>query len=153
MITSRIYAMQEGFVLVDEQLAARITEGLEAAAATAATVAQDGASIDLQLELVPPHEVAEGESAGIKSRRQSSSSRRGAPSTAPIARFFDQGTLGKRRGKLKQPRKESWTVTRKASSYTAHRGNVDGKGIPAERFFAKAKAAGRAKLLEVIHRA
>lgn len=147
MITSRIYAMQEGFVTMSEKLEARTVEALDAAAATAADVAEANASIDLQLEIVLAHELAEGYSAGIKSRRQSDSEGK----TTPIAPFFDAGTLGKRRKKLKRNRKESWTVTRRGTAYTARRGDVDGKGIAPERFFSKARAAGRARLVEKIH--
>lgn len=131
-------------------------EGVEAAAIEAAAVAQANASIDLELEVVPVHRDFNGYSAAIKSRRKSSRTRGRSDSgdaiqsTAPIAWFFDRGTLGNRRRRLKQPRKESWTVTRGNKVHTAHRLDITGKGIKPERFFGKARTAGRAKLLERI---
>lgn len=130
------------------QITARVeqaaVEGLNAAASEAAQVAQANASIDLQLQVQPAHGDVEGYSAGIVSRRQTSA----AGKTTPIARFFDKGTLGKHRGTLKRPRKSSWTETSPAGNpYTAHRGDIAGKGIDPEAFFGKARAAGRRKLL------
>jgi hypothetical protein len=117
-----------------------------------AAVAQASASIDLKLERVEAHPdpTVEGYSGGIRSRATSSVK----GSTTPIATFFDKGTLGNRRGRLKRGRKGAWTQRNPDSSEThvAHRGDVEGKGIPAERFFTKAKAAGRAKMLEQVKR-
>lgn len=129
-------------------------EGLDAAALEAAAVAQASASIDLELEVQRAEGTVDGYSAGIKSRRTSSRGRRGGTAdqnATPIAWMFDRGTLGKRRKKLKRPRKESWPVTRKGSTFVAHRQDVDGKGIEPEGFFGKGRAAGRRKLLERIN--
>jgi hypothetical protein len=98
------------------------------------------------------HGTVDGYSAGIKSRRKSSQTRGGKPNATPIAWMFDRGTLGNRTRRLKRPRKESWTSSRGGSPYTAHRRDIAGKGIKPERFFGKARAAGRAKLLERIQR-
>jgi hypothetical protein len=148
MLTARIHAMQEGFVEITERVEARVVEGLDLAAATAAEVAQAGATIDLELEVVPAHESVDGYSAGIKSRRVTTSN---PGRTTPLARFFDEGTLGKRTKKLKGPRKESWVVKGKGGEYTSRRQDVADKGIKPQRFFGKARAAGRAKLVERIH--
>ena len=138
------------------QVTKRVEEGakhaLEAAAAEAAAVAQESASIDLQLEIVPVHGYAEGYTAGIRSRKTSSQTRGGAANSTPIAWFFDRGTLGHRTRKLKRPRKETWTSRRRGTEYTAHRRDIAGKGVRQERFFGKARTAGRAKLLELIER-
>lgn len=124
-----------------EELARRATL---AAAEAAAAAAQAGSSIDLQLELISPHPDFEGFVAGIRSRKK------GRASTVEIARFFDGGTLGGRKRALKRPRRESWTVKRSSGPYTAHRHDVAGKGIPAERFFLKARVAGRRAMVSVV---
>lgn len=149
MIRSRIVPAQEGFAKLTEQLEARVVEGLDAAAEEAAVVAQAGASINLEVETIPAHGTADGYAAGIKARKQSSNKGQ----TTPIAEFFDAGTLGKRRRKLKGRRKESWQVRRRGGTYTAERGAITAEmGIKPQRFFVKARKAGRARLLEVIHR-
>lgn len=131
----------EDFPRVTEQVERAAVHGLEAAVEVAAAVAQENASIDLELELVRPHGDVEGYSAGIKSKAK------GRADGAPIARFFDKGTLGKHKGQLKRPRRPSWTAhSRNGTPYTAHRGDVAGKGIEAEGFFGKARAAGRRAL-------
>jgi hypothetical protein len=130
-------------------------EGLDLAAAEAATVAQATASINLELEVLPAAGTVDGYSAGIKSRRTSSKGRRGGSAeqnTTPIAWFFDRGTLGKRSKALKRPRKESWPVTRGGSTFAATRQDVTGKGVDAEHFFGKGRAAGRRKLIERLNR-
>lgn len=130
-------------------------EGLDLAASEAATVAQATASIDLKLDVLPAAGTVDGYSAGIKSRRTSSKGRRGGTAeqnATPIAWFFDRGTLGKRSKALKRPRKESWPVTRKGSTFTATRQNVTGKGVEAEHFFGRGRAAGRRKLVERMNR-
>lgn len=133
------------------QITARIERaaaaGLDAAAREAASVAQAGASIDLKLHVVPVHGDVDGYSAGIKARKQT----RTVGKTTPIALFFDQGTLGRRSKPLKRARKQSWTVKNRSGAIaTATRHDTAGKGIPAEHFFPKARAAGRRKLLAQI---
>jgi hypothetical protein len=124
------------------ELAAR--EGLDEAAAEAAAVAQAGASINLELEIIGARGDVVGYSAGITSRKQT----RTEGKTTPIAWFFDRGTLGKRTKALKRPRKNEWTVNRGGSSYVATRSSdLEGKGVTAERFFGPARTAGRRKLL------
>lgn len=126
-------------------------EGLELASAEAAAITQASASIDLQLDVLPATGTVVGYSAGIKSRRTSSRGRRGGTAEqniTPIAWFFDRGTLGQRTKALKRPRKQSWPVTRKGTTFTANRQDVSGKGIAPEHFFATGRAAGRVKLIE-----
>jgi hypothetical protein len=119
-------------------------DGLRDATRAAAAVAQESASIDLHLVEVAPSGDLEGYSAGIKANRRSDV----ADSTTPIALFFDQGTLGNRTKALKRGRKGTWTQRNPGGSgtHTQNRGDIDGKGIPAEHFFTKARAAGRAVL-------
>jgi hypothetical protein len=125
-------------------------EAVAAAADAALPVAEAGSSIDLKLEVVPAQGDIDGYSAGIRSRKYTSN----PDQTTPIALFFDKGTLGKRKKPLKQPgrREESWQVKRGSSAYTAHRGDVEGKGLPPEGFFGKARSAGRAALLRTLSR-
>jgi hypothetical protein len=149
VIRSTVKAWQQ-FPKITEEVNKLAVIAIDEASKTAAEVAQTNSSrIDLELELVPAHGDIEGYAGGIKSRKRS------RWSSTPIALFFDKGTLGERKGKLKQPgrREESWPVTRRGSSYEAHRREIsEGKGIPAERFFLKAKRAGRKALLERIRR-
>jgi hypothetical protein len=133
------------------QVTARVeqsaVDGINDASREAALVAQAGASIDLEIEVIPAQMVADGYSGGIKSRKTTRTPGR----ATPIAVFFDQGTLGERTKPLKRPRKQSWQVKRKGTTYTAKRGPIErGKGIPAERFFTKARAAGKRALLAKI---
>lgn len=144
--TARFNMFEQGFSRITGEVEALAVESLEAAAAAAGAAAQANASIDLKIEVVPAHPVADGYSAGIKSRKTTSTPGK----STPIARFFDDGTLGHRKLPLKQPRKGSWTVKRKTGAHVAHRGDIDGKGIPAEGFFAKARVAGRAEMLQRI---
>lgn len=152
MIRASVNPFAEGFTRVTEQLEERIVVGLDAAAETAAATANAGAQIGsrgLALEIVGAHGAADGFSSGIKSRRTTDNPDR----TTPIAWFFDQGTLGNRRRRLKQPRKESWTVNGRGGTHTAHRRAVKpGSGIKPQRFFLKARVAGRAALQAAIHR-
>jgi hypothetical protein len=143
VIRSSVKVFQR-FPEITQQVERAAREGLDEAAAEAAAVAQAGASIDLEAEVIAAHGDVVGYSAGIKSRKQTRTEGR----TTPIAGFFDQGTLGKRTKGLKRPRKSSWTVQRGSGSYTAHRaGDLEGKGVAPERFFGKARTAGRRKLI------
>jgi hypothetical protein len=125
-------------------------ESVAAAADAALPVAEAGSSIDLKLEVVPAQGDIDGYSAGIRSRKTTSN----PGETTKVALFFDQGTLGKRKKQLKQPgrREESWHVKRGNSSYTAHRSDVEGKGIAPEGFFGKARSAGRTALVRTLSR-
>lgn len=149
MIRSKVQVVNN-FARVTARVDELALESVAAAAEAAAPVAEAGSSIDLQLQVVPAQGDLDGYSAGIRSRRKTSN----PGQTTPIALFFDKGTLGKRRKALKQPgrREESWTVKRRRSSYTAHRGSPAGKGIAPQGFFGKARAAGRAALLRSLAR-
>lgn len=125
-------------------------DGVQHAAEVAAAVAQENSSIDLQLTVVGVHAVGSAFVAGIKSHKQTRTPGR----TTPIARFFDEGTLGGRRRALKQARKQSWQVKRRSGTLsTSTRGPISaGTGLGAERFFAKARLAGRKALVAQIQR-
>lgn len=149
MIRSTIKVF-EAFPQITAAVEDRAKAGLEAASVEAAAVAQENASIDLKLEVIPVHGTEDGYAAGIKSRRTGTSD---AGDTTPIARFFDAGTLGKRKRKLspKTRRRKTWSVTRGGSSYGAERHAITPEmGIKAEHFFGKGRAAGRRVLLDTI---
>jgi hypothetical protein len=146
VIRSQVKVFQQ-FPKITERVDRAAAAAVDAAAVEAAAVANREAFIPLELDLITAHEDAEGYSAGIKSQK------RGRASSVRIARFFDEGTLGGRKKALKQPRKQSWTVDRGDSAYTARRSqDLAGKGIEAQHFFAAARTAGRKKLLETIRR-
>lgn len=130
------------FAQTTEAIQARARDGVTVAARKAMTVAQAGASIDLQLRLVGVSSTGSGYSAGIVSLRQSDTG------TERIATFFDKGTLGNRKGKLRPRtrRKASWTDKR-GRTYNRHP-IEPGTGIKAERFFLKARLEGRRALVE-----
>jgi hypothetical protein len=136
------------FPEVTELVKRASANGLRAATRTAAAVAQENATIDLEIEQVAPRGDLEGYSAGIKARKHSST----PGDTTPIAVFFDQGTLGKRTRPLKRGRKSSWTQRNPGGggTHTASRGDIEGKGIEAQHFFPKARTAGRRTLLAKI---
>ena len=145
MIRATVRPSHEGFARLTEELEARIVLGLEEAAAVAAEVAQANTTIDLKARILHAHGVEDGYSSGIKTDATGTRGTR-------IAEFFDQGTLGRRKKPTKRPGKSSWTVRRRGGAHTAHRHDVAGKGIKPQRFFGKARAAGRAALLAAIHR-
>lgn len=129
---------------IDALCIAALTDAADAAAAVAAA----SATIDLDLEVdhASPDVLVEGFSSGIRSRKTGKRNTR-------IALFFDEGTLGQHRGKLKGGRRSSWNVSRASGSYQAHRHDIKPvEGIRAQRFFPKARAAGRKALLARIDR-
>jgi hypothetical protein len=130
MIRSTV-TVHDQFGQISQRVAALARASTLAGAEAAAQVAQQNASIDLEIELVTPHQDPDGVAAGIRSQKKGNRGTR-------IAGFFDQGTLGNRRKKTKRPGRASWTVS--------------GKGIKPERFFPKAKAAGRKAMIEKLHR-
>lgn len=71
-----------------------------------------------------------------------------------MANLYDKGTLGKRRGKLKQPgrRKDSWTVTQGKRTYVAHRRDTAGKGVEGVHWGGKSRTAGRRALFSALDR-
>lgn len=69
----------------------------------------------------------------------------------PIWRVFDKGSLGNRVARLKRERrKDSWQVTRKGTTYTAHRRSTDTGGVKARNISNPARTAGRRALLAAI---
>jgi hypothetical protein len=146
MIRSRL-VVRDSFGRLNELLEQKAIAGLNAAAQTASRVAQEDASIDLELETIPAHPSEAAYSAGITSRKRSRSD------GSKLATYFDKGTLGKRRAKLgaRSKRKDSWKVNRGGAGYVAHRHELDPeKGIAAENFFAKARTAGRRALIDAV---
>ena len=133
------------FPEVTDRVRVASKHALDRAARRAAEVAQDNASIGLEVRTSSAAGDVEGYSAGIRAERITDVEGR----TTPIAYFFDTGTLGHHKKRLKRGRKRSWTQRnpRSKETHVANRGDVDGKGIPAEHFFPKAQRAGRKELL------
>jgi hypothetical protein len=128
------------FPALTAEIEARTRAALVAAAEAGMEVANEKAadiSTKIHFRVLPVHETTEGLSAGIKS-------------STPLFRIFDKGSLGKHRGHLKRGRKSSWDVKRRGSSYTAHRGDVEGKGIEPRDITNPARAAGRKALIDGI---
>lgn len=144
LFRSQITVQSGGLAGVTAKIEELARQAVQAAAEEAARAAQAAASIPLELELIAPRGDPDGFAAGIRSRKK------GRSSSVEIAHFFDAGTLGGRKTPPKRPRRTSWQVKRGGTTYTATRQSVDGKGIPAERFFLKARVAGRRALVSVI---
>lgn len=133
MIRSRVIVSPGGgpFDRADERLEALARRKVEAAARAAAQVANAGlGDVD---EYVPTRSrgTFEGFAAGIRSRRF-------------LGVIFDKGTLGKRTKALKRNRrKDTWTVKRRGAEYTAHRRDIEGKGIAPRNVLGRARSLGR----------
>jgi len=146
MITATVKGFQK-FSVINEDIERLSLAALDEAAWIAAETAQAGASINLDIEVIPATIGVEAVTSGIVSRKT------GRKSEVRIAGFFDQGTLSGRSRALKRPRRDHWSVRRGSSSYTATRHAIaDGEGIKAERFFGRARSAGRKTLLARIER-
>jgi hypothetical protein len=146
LITATVKGFQK-FSVINEDIERLSLAALDEAAAVAAEAAQANASIDLEIEVVPATVGVEAVTSGIISRKQ------GRTSEVRIAPFFDRGTLAGHQGALKRPGHGSWSVRRKGSTYQAQRHPVtDGEGIKAERFFSRARSAGRRALLARVER-
>lgn len=144
MIRSTV-TVHDNFGQISRRVAELARASTLAAAEAAAAAAQQNASLDLEIELLAPHQDPDGVAAGIRSQKKGKRATR-------IAGFFDQGTLGNRRKPPKRAGRSSWTVKRGSGDYTASRHDVTGKGIESQRFFAKAKTAGRKAMIEKLHR-
>lgn len=151
MIRARIKVSSGGLAHLPVRAEAAVRAGLTEGAGVAAEVAQANASIDLELELIPPRGTPDAFVAGIESRK------RGSVSGVRLAPIFDGGSLGGRSKDLAtdRDRRESWNVTSPAGNeYTAHRDpevlTDPSKGVTGENFFTKARSAGRKAMLATI---
>lgn len=134
------------FPEVDADIERLVVVALDGAAEAAAAAAQDGSHLRLELEVSRAEPTVDGYTTGIKSRRRGKDG-------SYLAVYYDKGTLGQRRGPLKARRHQTWSVTRKGTSYTAHRHAIDpDEGIPAEGFFATARRIGKKVLIDRIDR-
>lgn len=137
MITSTVRSF-DYFAEFTDEIEARTLAALEEAAGAARSVADERAQGISTFSVVEPHRVAEGWASGISGANKK-------------WRIFDKGSLGKRTAKLKRDRrKDSWPVSRRGSTYEAHRRDVTGKGIAARNISNPARLAGRKKLLSGI---
>jgi hypothetical protein len=140
MINARI-TFEDHFDLLDEQIEARVLLGLNEGAAVMA-------------------EVANSRSQGIKTtfhpmpaRRTLSGWASAVSASNPIWRVFDKGSLGNRHVRLKRDRrKDSWPVSRKGTTYTAHRRSTETGGVAARNISNPAKLAGLKALLAALGR-
>jgi hypothetical protein len=140
MITSTVKTF-ERFPELTAAIEALTLRALDAAAHAGQAVADDRASGITTFSIVPAQRSLEGFSAGIRAHNS-------------IWRVFDKGSLGKRTARLKRPglRKTDWNVERRGSVYTAHRGDVSGKGVDARTISNPARTAGRHALLAALTR-
>lgn len=137
MITSRVQAIPR-FGELEELIQARTQAALNAAAAAGVEVANARAQGITEFHVLPAGRAPEGYRSGIKAAN-------------PIWHVFDKGSLGKRVAKLKRDRrKDSWPVTRKRTTYTAHRRSTDTGGVDARNIANPARTAGRHALLAAL---
>ena len=138
MITSRIRTFE-----TFPQLTAHVEEltmrALAQAAEAGKAAADERAQGITEFSVVVPRRTADGFASGIRARN-------------PIWRVFDKGSLGKRTARLKRPnlRKDSWKVSRRGSTYEAHRGDTAGEGVAPRTISNPARTAGRRALLAAI---
>lgn len=140
MIKSEIRVHEE-FDRVTAAVKAKTRYALEHAARegkSVADAAQGSISSRGSFKVIPVHGTESGFESGIKGN--------------PLVRIFDKGTLGKRKSAPERPRKDTWKVKRKGTEYTAHRGDVEGKGIAPRNILAPAQRAGRKALISFIRR-
>jgi hypothetical protein len=104
-------------------------------------------------------EVASSRSQGItefspmRARKTLSGYASGASARNPIWRVFDKGSLGNRHVRLKKDRrKDSWQVTRRGTTYTAHRQSTSTGGVQARNISNPAKLAGLKTLIAALGR-
>lgn len=133
----------DGFAVVERRMEQKARQAVDAAAHAAAKVAEQQASGISEFRVLPARGTHEGFVSGVKALN-------------PLVRIFDKGSLGKRRGRLKRDRrKDSWKVTRKGTTYTAHRkpeALTGSTGVQARNIFGPARAAGRKALKAALHR-
>lgn len=141
--TVKVNQGADGFQRVDERMQRQARHAVDAAAEAAAAVARRQAAGISEFRVIPARGTHDGFSAGVKALN-------------PLARIYDMGSLGKRRGRLKRDRRKTeWKVTRKGTTYTAHRhpDALTGQtGVPGRDIFAPARAAGRRALKAALHR-
>jgi len=136
----------ERFPEVDADIEKLVLEALDYATLQAAVAAQGSSHLRLDIEIDPATPTLDGYTAGLRSTRRAKDGSR-------LAVYYDKGTLGQHRGELKGRRHQTWQVTRKGTTYTAHRHAIDpDEGIPAEGFFAAARRVGKKVLLARIDR-
>lgn len=142
MIRARVSVDKNRVEKVDEAMQRRAKLAVQRAAAAAVIVA-NGRYPEGKFHLTPTRGTHEGYKAGILG--------------TSLAHIFDKGSLGRHVGGLKRDRrKDSWTVRRKGTEYTATRRPevlTDGaRGIPARNIFGPARRAGRKALIAALRR-
>lgn len=140
MITSTV-KVHDGFGEINAAMDAKIVAGLNAAAHTAAQIAEEKAGNVSKFDVITAHGTANGFASGIRA-------------SSRLVNVFNKGSLGKRVAALKPParRKDFWTVKRGENPYTAHRLDTTGKGVAARDIFNPARTAGRKILNAVVGR-
>lgn len=136
MIRSRVVVHDNRFLeRVDERVQQLAKRAVAAAADAAAPVATRQAQGKSTYRTTRVKGTGDGYEAGIKANN-------------PLARIYDKGSLGKRKGALKRDRrKQSWQVTQKRRAYEAHRNpetlTDSSKGVAPLDILAPARRAGR----------
>lgn len=137
MIRSTV-TLTDRFPEITTEIRRRTIAALDAAAVAGAQEGDRRANTPkpiARFTVIPAHPTHEGFAAGVK--------------VGPLARIFDKGSLGKRRGALKRDRRQpEWEVNRGANPYTARRhSDLEGKGVAPRHIFNAARTAGRKQLL------
>ncbi len=140
MITSRVVVHDQAGK-IDEHLDRKIVRALNAAASTAAQVANEKSGNVSDWTPVRAHGTENGFASGISS-------------DSPLYRVFDKGSLGQRTARLKDSRrKPDWEVVQRgANPYTAHRRSTSSGGVRPRNIINPARTAGRKALFAHISR-
>lgn len=140
MINARV-SYEDHFDAFEEQIERRVLSGLNEGAIVMAEVA-NLRSEGIKTTFTP-----------IAARRTLSGWASAVSASNPIWRVFDKGSLGMRHVRLKKDRrKEDWRVTRRGTTYTAHRRSTSTGGVEARNISNPAKLAGLKALLAALGR-
>lgn len=141
MITSTVNGVQR-FGEITAEIEKHVIRGLEIAAEEGTVVAEGLAGKYTPFRPGPVRGTIDGYESGVVAENKL------------LGRVFDKGTLGKRKGNLspRSRRKSTWQVTRRGATYTAHRGNIEGKGVEGTQWGGKTRSAGRKALLTYLDR-
>lgn len=139
MIRAHI-TFEDHFDRLDEEIDLRVLAALNEGAAVMAGVANAKAGNVATFTPMPARRTLSGWASAVHASN-------------PIWRVFDKGSLGNRHVRLKKERrKDSWQVTRRGTTYTAHRQSTSTGGVQPRNISNPAKLAGLKALLAALGR-
>lgn len=139
MINAHV-TFEDHFDRLDAEIEHRVLSALNVGAEAMAVVASGHATGITTFSVLPARRTLSGWASAVQAKN-------------PIWRVFDKGSLGMRHVQLKRNRrKEEWKVTRKGTTYTAHRRSTTTGGVKARNISNPAKLAGLKALVAALGR-